>query len=586
MRHPAIILASSIFLSAMAAPGAHAGEGGRTDRGPKGSSDRSAGKYRRSVSRATDYRVDEIAKAMRKAVENKDDSESSSSSSSGSSYKSSSSGSSYYSDYKGSSYRSEYSWRDDKPSKPAYKPTVVTAGHETGLGKYDVRVAVLGGAQSQSYSVERDAKALGKLIAKKQWAYLSGGGNGAPHIAQQAAFDEGGMTVGFVQASSLDQHTGSGRPVDSVRVLYATNTGYGSGTIEREAPLVQQANIRTVINGRLGTMGELVASLYEPGVIALFKGTGGVADAAPGILKHIGPLPEHTSIVSERDPEKLMEEATRALDRNVKAKLFPKSLVKPGRQQVFSDPNAKEKFSVFSFLVNDNGMSQGDVEKVRRLAKLVATGKLDDRPKAIVVPHRDGLTDTVADIAVQSGVPTFEISHQEGTRLSDNKGRKLVRLGKGEGVGEFASQREVVQDARVVFVAGGDYKTLGGLIFALHEKTIIAVLETGGMSGALREEIAPHFGKSVDAELIYDSDPVKLLEKVKAAALPKPKIKYKYESDYSSSRYESKRDEKRGDDKRDEKRDEKRGDDKRDEKRGGDDPTLDKLRELWSRHDY
>jgi hypothetical protein len=65
----------------------------------------------------------------------------------------------------------------------------------------------------------------------------------------------------------------------------------------------------------------------------------------------------------------------------------------------------------------------------------------------------------------------------------------------------------------VIFVAGGDYKSLGGMIFGMYQNTVVAVLETRGMSGKLQKKILSTFDKKPQATVIYDSDPVRLYER-------------------------------------------------------------------------
>jgi hypothetical protein len=239
----------------------------------------------------------------------------------------------------------------------------------------------------------------------------------------------------------------------------------------------------------------------------------------------------------------LYSAAVAELDKIPGAKNFPKNLVKVGQQQVFAEKvKLKDNYTGIAFLVHDNGMSEGDLLKLRKLVTLSLTQKMDERSHVILLPKRDGLSDKIAEAAQNMGVSSFEISHQGGQRVVESapKGknktvRTTVNLGKGDGVGEFASQREVVQDARAVFVAGGDYKTLAGTIFAMHENTVIGVLETGGMSGKLQSDILKDAGKDVKAELIYDTDPVRLYERVREAVVRKSSISKISLKSYSSS---------------------------------------------------
>jgi hypothetical protein len=491
------------------------------------------------------FRVDAMHDALKKALSGESSSSSSGSSWSSSSSSESSKKSSYSSDSKSSRSSDDEggsSWRSYFSSKSSSSPKVVTRGDETGLAKYSVRPAVFGGSGGTYGSREEKIAELGKLIAGEGWPLLTGGGNGNPQTAQKAAKKAGAYTVGFAQASSLDDHHSSGRPSEHLSTLYVTGTGRGVGTIEREAPLAEQTNIAFFAGGSVGTLGELMASLYKPGVLAFLKGTGGVADAAVSkILPHLGPLPSNIQVVSDSDPKELIKKSRAALDKiPEKDRAFPSEHVRVGARQVFKDPEAVRKgFNVISYLVDRQGMKASDVEKLKTLTGLLndPEASIAGRKPFVMIPDREGLTAEIAQDAIKRKVTAFAISGRGPKRNVQRDGVLHVNLDKGEGVGESAVGREVTQDARVVVVAGGDYKTLSHLVYALHTDTIVAVLESGGLSSGLREDIMPVISdKSHKAKVIYSSDPRELYSKIKRELDPP-----KWESKSYEKKYESKK---------------------------------------------
>ncbi len=479
----------------------------------------------------------DIAAELKRAGEGGPSTYTSTKPSSGSGSSSSSGGrtSYYYSTSSSYASPSSSSYRSGPPVK------VVLSGTETGLAAHPIRVAVFGGSKGGTFEQERQLKKLGKLVAEAKLPLLTGGGNGMPHVAQKAAYEAGGYTVGFGQAESLTAHRESGRPSDHLTVLYATGTGHGPGTIEREAPLAEQANFGIVAGGEKGTLGEVLASFFKPaGVLGFLKGSGGVADAfVKKILPHLGPLPSHIRIVEDSDPEKLIISGMLELD-NIKGKAaaFPTSLVKVGKRPVLSSGILKDA-NVISYLVDGQGMSPVDRAKLTRLTKRINSEPIEGRHPVVVVPDRPGLTATVAKQAAAAGVSTVTLSHLGPPKIEKITDKHVrLFLDRGEGVGEFAAGREVTQDARVVIVAGGDYKTLSGLVYALHNDTLIAVLETGGMSGGLRSDIMPVISeKGSKAKVVYASDPDELFAKIQHELAPPPPLppsKKSYSFDFDS----------------------------------------------------
>jgi hypothetical protein len=96
-------------------------------------------------------------------------------------------------------------------------------------------------------------------------------------------------------------------------------------------------------------------------------------------------------------------------------------------------------------------------------------------------------------------------------------------------VGQVSAYRHGIDRSDVVFVAGGDHRTLGGTVFAMYQPTVVAVLETGGMSGKLRSQILSTFNKPAHATMIYDSDPVRLYNRAVRAA---EKLRHSVKTEY------------------------------------------------------
>jgi hypothetical protein len=398
------------------------------------------------------------------------------------------------------------------------EPKVVARAEDTGLDAYPERVALLGAFDLEPSPQQVE---LGTMIARAGLPLSTGAGNGAPHWIQLAARLAGGYTVGFAHAQGLDDHLAGGRPIDAIDRFYATHAGPGLGNTEREAPLIQQNNIRIMYGGGIGTLCEFLLSFYEPGVVGIMKGVGGVNDAVLPILPHLS-LPKATPIVTARTNREMLARTRAALRKVPTAGPFPSSLVRIGPNEVFP-VGARDRENILSFFVHHAGLSGEDRARIDELIDRVAAGGVSGARPTVVVPDRSGLTEQVADRAVEHKLSTVVVSSDSAReREQQVRGRRLVSLGKGPGVGEFASLREVVQDARVVFAAGGDYKSLAGVAFALNDTKlpVIAILETdGGLSAHLREFLGKF--KSNSATIVFDRDPEQLLRKVNEAIAAK-----------------------------------------------------------------
>ena len=383
--------------------------------------------------------------------------------------------------------------------------------HGVGLHGDPVRVAVLGGNSSFDRRVTTMAEQLGDILGEHLLPVSTGGGKGLPQIAQERAYEKGSFTVGFSPARSMDEHRAKGRPTKSLSLSYLTAAGSGAGIIEREGPLVQQNNVRLFINGNLGTLGELVASLHAPGVLGFLADSGGVAAAARSrILKHLGTLRADTRIVSEFSPSALVESSLEQLAELPEAIAFPEQLVHPVGPRSLLTASERGK-QVFSFLAHENELSDAGL---REWAHVLDGYSGDPRAHLAVIPKRDGkLSEATAGILRRKGADVVEIA--AGGTYKEAQSGPVRYAGMGEeGIGEFMAQRQVVGDAKAIFVAGGDYKTLAGVIFGLHQRTVIGVLESGGLSSGLKEILSIADKNPGGATVLYDSDGANLYRRV------------------------------------------------------------------------
>lgn len=391
---------------------------------------------------------------------------------------------------------------------------------------HPIRVAVLGRSSEFGvrWSVVDRTKRFGREVAKRGYPLVTGGGNGLPHTAERAASENGGETWAVSPASSAETRESDLR---TTTVLFPTGTGGGAGTIEREAPLVEIANVRALFHGGPGTFGELIAGMHEPGVIALLEDTGGVSSAArERILPYVG-LPETVRVVHSEDPAQLLNRAEEALGglRSAGVNVTPTRLFRPARHEsVISRERAREH-NVFSFLVEDNGQSNAtDRAATVRLIDLALASRIDGRkPIAVAGAAQRRLTTEVLVRATRDhDVEAIGISTEDGPdqrwKPNDSERTFLVkRTGNGPGVGEFAAHREIVDQADAIFVSSAYFKNLAGLAFALRDegKPIIAVLEqesTG--SSHLRDMLNAINDGPLSDRFVFSSDPAELMAKV------------------------------------------------------------------------
>jgi hypothetical protein len=398
------------------------------------------------------------------------------------------------------------------------------------LGKHRTRVAVLGrGHKSGSgmpFGTDRKAEKLGELVGQLGFPLVTGGGRGLPREAEKAAHKAGGETWAVSGARDVDEQMGAVRDLSSTSVLFPTGTGGGAGAIEREAPLVQAANIRTYLNGGPGTFGELIAGLHAPGVLAFLDNAGGVSGAARSkILPYVNP-PKDVRTVFASTPEALLERSQNALRelRKSGVRTTPKELFTPREHRSILTPEARRNRNVFAFLTDDGGLSTaGDREATERLLDRALSAPIDGKdPLAVFAdsPMSRGLAQRSSrDLGRDTHLVSSEAGASGKVRIEGSDRRvHLHRTGKGPGVGKFASHREVTDPADVLFVTSAHFENLAGLAFALRQskQPIIAVLELESTGSKGIEDIlrAVKDGPLGD-RFVFAGNPERLVEKVK-----------------------------------------------------------------------
>ena len=120
------------------------------------------------------------------------------------------------------------------------------------------RIAVFGGRQI-SGKIYQKAYKLGCLFAEKGYLVYCGGGKGVMEAVSKGVSDSGGICVGILKGSMLDEMN------DFIKVPVATNMG-----ISRNALLAYNCDVAVAISGKYGTLSEISYALQlEKPIIGL-----------------------------------------------------------------------------------------------------------------------------------------------------------------------------------------------------------------------------------------------------------------------------------------------------------------------------
>jgi uncharacterized protein (TIGR00725 family) len=147
------------------------------------------------------------------------------------------------------------------------------------------------------------AREIGREIARHDCILITGACPGLPHETNVGAKEAGGLTVGISPGLSLAEHVHKYQsPDDGYDVMIFT----GSGLMGREITSIRSCDMVIIIGGRSGTLGEFSIAYDEGKLIGVLKGSGGIADVLPKIVRVINKETGAT-VVYDQDPKLLVD---------------------------------------------------------------------------------------------------------------------------------------------------------------------------------------------------------------------------------------------------------------------------------------
>lgn len=177
------------------------------------------------------------------------------------------------------------------------------------------QICVSGAASGETVGGAHElAFQLGAEIAKSGKTLLTGATVGLPHYAAigfRSVENPRGTSIGFSPASSFREHVSTYRlPTKEFDYINFTGMEY----VGRDVHLVRSADAVITVGGRMGSLHELATALESRKVCGVLLGSGGLADYATTLLKHIE-APGGKDVIFDADPCRLVKKVVMALDK-------------------------------------------------------------------------------------------------------------------------------------------------------------------------------------------------------------------------------------------------------------------------------
>lgn len=177
------------------------------------------------------------------------------------------------------------------------------------------QICVSGAAKGASVEEGRDlARAAGAAIAEAGHALMTGATVGLPNYAAEGYKAAGGkMSFGISPAGSKVEHIRKYRlPTEAYDVILYSGLHY----VGRDSLLITSSDAVVSIGGRLGTLHEFTIAMESDTPIGFLQGAGGISDQIAAILELAQPLKSGSTVIFETSPKALVENLTKALDRD------------------------------------------------------------------------------------------------------------------------------------------------------------------------------------------------------------------------------------------------------------------------------
>lgn len=180
------------------------------------------------------------------------------------------------------------------------------------------QICVSGAAKGASVEEGKElARRAGAAIAEAGHALMTGATVGLPNYAAEGYKAAGGkMSFGISPAGSKVEHVRKYRlPTEAYDVILYSGLHY----VGRDALLITSSDAVISIGGRLGTLHEFTIAMESDTPIGFLQGAGGISEQIDEIMAAAAPLRPGAVVLFDNDPEDLVRDLTKALDRELGA---------------------------------------------------------------------------------------------------------------------------------------------------------------------------------------------------------------------------------------------------------------------------
>jgi uncharacterized protein (TIGR00725 family) len=193
-----------------------------------------------------------------------------------------------------------------------------------------LKIGIIGsasGPQVEDPVAKKQARELGRYIARRGYILINGACPGIPDEAVLGAKEEGGMTIGISPAFSEYEHVNEYQSPHHHDILIYT----GQGFMERDIINIRSCDAIILVSGGIGSLNEFTIAYDEGRPIGILTNSGGISNSIPHIVEDLCKRKIPPNMVFDDDPEKLLSKLEIVL------KTFPLPIHQDGRVKDFKE---------------------------------------------------------------------------------------------------------------------------------------------------------------------------------------------------------------------------------------------------------
>jgi uncharacterized protein (TIGR00725 family) len=164
-------------------------------------------------------------------------------------------------------------------------------------------IGVMGSSAILNPAIEKQARQIGSLIARRGAILITGATTGLPLAAAEGAKEQGGEVIGFSPAINRRQHHEFGLPLTAHDLIVYTGFSYKG----RNLLNIRASDGILFLGGSMGVLNEFTIAYDEGKILGILEGSGGFCNHMKEWMKVLAKPGNAAILHYSSDPRDLVD---------------------------------------------------------------------------------------------------------------------------------------------------------------------------------------------------------------------------------------------------------------------------------------